>query len=314
MRRYIKTKVLMLLDTLMEANIFVERYVKRGNLENVSLLLDDEQQATLRIKEIVEESEGKEHKAVTLLEEYYRLLLQCSVEQGEGKRAIVDKLNKEVSLIVDTIKKMVPTRYDVIFLPYKASMWDSLESVWLAAKEDEDCDCYVIPIPYYDKKRDGSFGELHEEGSQYPDYVPITSYKDYDIQSRQPEVVFIHNPYDQYNRVTSIHPAFYSSNLAKCTDLLIYIPYFISAMNVKEDYCTTPGVLNSNLVIVQSRQVRDTYLRVLKKLLHLTDDAAKAAGLYKKFVVMGSPKIDKVLNTKIENIALPKEWKKMIYN
>ena len=63
---------------------------------------------------------------------------------------------------------------------------DSLESVWKAAEEDEYCDAYVVPIPYYDKNPDGSFREIHYEGNQYPSYVPITSYEDYDIKSNVP--------------------------------------------------------------------------------------------------------------------------------
>ena len=47
------------------------------------------------------------------------------------------------------------SKKEVVFLPYKASMWDSLESVWKAADEDPECDAYVIPIPYYDKNPDG---------------------------------------------------------------------------------------------------------------------------------------------------------------
>ena len=35
-------------------------------------------------------------------------------------------------------------RKEVVFLPYKASMWDSLESVWKAAEEDPDCVAYVF--------------------------------------------------------------------------------------------------------------------------------------------------------------------------
>lgn len=29
-------------------------------------------------------------------------------------------------------------------------MWDALESVWLAAKDDDRCECDVIPIPYFE--------------------------------------------------------------------------------------------------------------------------------------------------------------------
>ena len=65
-------------------------------------------------------------------------------------------------------------RIEAVFLPYKASMWDSLESVWKAADEDPDCDAYVIPIPYFDRNPDGSFGPMHDERLDYPDNVPVT--------------------------------------------------------------------------------------------------------------------------------------------
>lgn len=51
-------------------------------------------------------------------------------------------------------------RREVVFLPYKASMWDSLESVWKAADEDPNCDAYVVPIPYYDRNSDGSYKKI----------------------------------------------------------------------------------------------------------------------------------------------------------
>lgn len=106
-------------------------------------------------------------------------------------------------------------------------MWDSLESVWMAAKADENCDAYVIPIPYYNKNPDGSFREMYYEGDQYPDYVPIVRYDNYDFAIHKPDIIYIHNPYDQYNYVTSIHPFFFSENLKRFTQNLIYIPYFI---------------------------------------------------------------------------------------
>ena len=86
-------------------------------------------------------------------------------------------------------------------------MWDSLESVWLAAKEDPDCDAYVVPIPYFDRMSDGSFGKMHYEGNLFPDYVDITDWRQYDIEKRYPDIIYFHNPYDGCNFVTSVHPA-----------------------------------------------------------------------------------------------------------
>ena len=152
-------------------------------------------------------------------------------------------------------------------------MWDSLESVWKAAEEDEDCDVYVIPIPYYDKNPDGSFREMHYEGEQYPDYVPVTWYEDYDFGEHQPDVIFIHNPYDECNYVTSVHPFFYSKNIKRFTEKLVYIPYFILEEPEPEDeeavkniahFCTLPGVIYADRVVVQSEKMRQIYIKVMR--------------------------------------------------
>ena len=49
---------------------------------------------------------------------------------------------------------METDRLCFVFLPYKVSMWDSMETVWKAADKDPDCDAYVVPIPYFDKDQD----------------------------------------------------------------------------------------------------------------------------------------------------------------
>ena len=40
-------------------------------------------------------------------------------------------------------------------------------------------------IPYYDKNSDGSFKEMYYEGDQYPKYVPVTNYEEYDFENRR---------------------------------------------------------------------------------------------------------------------------------
>jgi hypothetical protein len=52
-------------------------------------------------------------------------------------------------------------------------MWDTMESVWISAKDDPRCDTYVIPIPYYDLLPGRVPGAMHYEGDLYPEYVPI---------------------------------------------------------------------------------------------------------------------------------------------
>ena len=192
-------------------------------------------------------------------------------------------------------------------------MWDSLESVWQAVDEDPNCDAYVIPIPYYDKNPDGSFKEMHYEGDQYPKYVPVTNYKEYDFENRKPDMIYIHNPYDEANHVTSVHPFFYAKNLKKFTEKLVYIPYFIlgeispdneEAVKNMEHFCTLPGVFHADKVIVQSEDMRQIYINVLSEVV-----GEKSRPMWEqKILGLGSPKFDKILNTKKEDLDIPEEW------
>lgn len=52
-------------------------------------------------------------------------------------------LRKTLVRMENSIRHDITERREVVFLPYKASMWDSLESVWKAADEDSDCDAFV---------------------------------------------------------------------------------------------------------------------------------------------------------------------------
>ncbi|MDE6603982.1 MAG: hypothetical protein K2K90_17925 [Lachnospiraceae bacterium] len=219
---------------------------------------------------------------------------------------------------------MPEDKKEVLFLPYKASMWDSLESVWKAADADPDCDAYVIPIPYFDKNPDGSFKEEHYEGDQYPKNVPITRYDEYDLEVRRPDVIYIHNPYDECNHVTSVHPYFYSKNLRNFTDKLVYIPYFVlgeidpddqAAIDGMKHFCFTPGTIYAHQVIVQSENMRQIYINEYIKAakeMGLSGEHVDRKFLEKKFLGTGSPKIDKVLNTKKEDLEIPDEWLRVI--
>lgn len=314
MRKYIKDQLLTLTETMSQAGIFITDRMERDKMADIISILEDEQQSALKICEIIEQFEGKDHEVIHLLTEYYKLLWHCSQEKNRN-----NQLEQCRNLVVfckkikEKMQEGISVQYEAVFLPYKACMWDSLESIWLAAKEDPQCASYVIPIPYYDRKPNQSFGSMHYENRLFPDYVPITSYLDYDLKSRHPEVIFIHNPYDENNYVTSIHPAFYSSIIKEYTNLLVYVPYYLTIDDVSELHCLQTGVHNADLVFVQSEKVRQTYIRTFKKTLGYDENTAQTAGLYEKFLAFGSPKTDKVLNTKRTDIVLPEEWRAKIY-
>lgn len=195
----------------------------------------------------------------------------------------------------------------VVFLPYKASMWDSMESVWEEANKDSNTIVKVIPIPYYDKNADGSLGKWHYEIDLFPDYVEVTPYTQYDIKSNHPDAIVIHNPYDGANRVTSIAPEFYCSKIRQYTERLYYIPYYLFPSKASPSLLVSPAVVYADRIIVQNEQIKNAYLSAMKE--YISDDEYE--GYAKRYFPYGSPKTDKALK-EITNAVVPETWKKKI--
>jgi len=309
LRRYIKNSILSLLSSINEAHEFIIREFASGDTGFIKYLLADCHDAALQISNIIEQSEGKEAKPVQHIEEYIKMLNKISMEKIDNTlKEEINTLNNQINRIYNCIRDEIAEKLEVVFLPYKASMWDSLESIWLAAKEDKNCDAYVVPIPYFSRHSDGSFDKMYYEGSLFPDYVPVVNYVAYNIEKRQPDIIFIHNPYDDTNIITSVHPDYYSEKLKKYTDLLVYVPYFVTSGNVSEHFCSCPGVINAHKVFVQSEEVRHTYIKVSLTLLSNSGKFGHNDMLYNKFLATGSPKFDKVINSKVEEFILPDDW------
>lgn len=357
MRKAEKRQTEDLVKLLEQAHEEIRRALEKKNTAAAMSLLADCQNGALALGTHIEKLEGEGTATIPLLEEYCELVYQiyqvlenrkAAAENATGEKKtgetfvqgreaekgsayglageeflrpdkVYKRLRRIHSKIAGSVQKDIKVRQEVVFLPYKASMWDSLESVWKASDKDPDCDAYVIPIPYYDRQQDGRLGEVHYELDQYPMDVPVMRYEEYDFEKRQPDVIFIHNPYDDCNHVTSVHPFFYSRNLKRFTEKLVYIPYFIlgeidpenlQAVKGIEHFCLLPGVWNADRVIVQSENMKKIYIQVLTKTM-------KEQGFGKKYweeriLGLGSPKIDKVLNTRKEELKIPEEWRKVI--
>lgn len=323
MERCRKKDILSLINTMIKANELVAKALPTDSKDLTDVFAQC-QDAALQIGTQLESFGEQYRSVVTILEDYCENIYQLSLAASDGNacRKLWKRIRKQLSQLENQIQSEMPEdRKEVVFLPYKASMWDSLESVWKAAKEDESTDAYVIPIPYYDKKPDGSLREEHYEGDLYPDYVPITRYDEYDFESRRPDKIFIHNSYDNSNYVTSVHPFFYSDNLKKFTDELIYIPYFVleevdsddeEGLEEIEHFCVTPGVFHADRVIVQSEEMKKAYVKVLTRLVKGQSGKDTKEYWEKKILGLGSPKMDRIMSVRKEDVAVPEKWRKII--
>lgn len=294
MRKAQKQEVLEFIKSFHQAHMEVKEALQQHNYDAVQNMLSECQEFAVTLGENIEKLEGEGHITVSHVEEYCETLFRVfkDITDGQANENKIYKILKRQLLNVEnSVKNDIPVKKEVVFFPYKASMWDSLESVYLAAKEDPECDVYCVPIPYFDLNPDHSFGKMHYEGGEYPEGIEIIDWEKYNFEDRKPDVIYIHNPYDGCNLVTSVHPRYYSSNLKKYTDTLVYVPYYVTSGGMMEAQSLLPAYLFVDYIVIQSPQFRECFDKSIPD---------------EKFLPFGSPKIDKVIN-KCKNPPEPPE-------
>ena len=321
MRKTLKKQLAELIALLPEAHETILNSIEHNDVNTAMVCLSDCQNAAVSVGTKIDETEGEGTTTVKALEAYCELLFQIHQEVTGGnavKKSVQKRLKKSFIDIFNKFQNEIPNTKEIVFLPYKASMWDSLESVWKKAAADPLVNAIVMPIPYYDKNPDGSFREFHYEGGEFPKDVPIVSYEEYNLEKNHPDEIYIHNPYDDSNFVTSIHPYFYSSNIRNFTDKLVYIPYFVIEEINSENkaqvegikhFVETPAVFNAHEVIVQSEEMRKAYVECL---VNLTGEDNRE-WFEHKIKGTGSPKIEKIKSMTMDDVEIPEEWKKHIF-
>ncbi len=335
MRKAQKQEILEALKSLGQAHEEIKEELHRNNgistqnVQRIQNMLSECQEFVVLLGETIEKLEGQGHAAVACMESYCETLYEIFTEvggmngSGINENRIYKILKKQLIKIENSVKNDIHVKKEIVFLPYKASMWDSMESVWMAARDDESCDAYVIPIPYYERNDDRSLGKMHYEGNvspdgtpvEYPAYVPITDWQSYKIEERKPDIIYIQNPYDDWNLVTCVHPKYFSKELKKHTDMLVYLPYFVGISDhVDEHFCTTPGVMNADRVVVQSEEVKKIYIESIRKFEKENNCKGIFGDLDKKILPLGSPKLDRLKRVMDSGkTEIPEEWKDKVY-
>ncbi|MDQ0227133.1 hypothetical protein ACFPRB_21700 [Metabacillus niabensis] len=206
---------------------------------------------------------------------------------------VIDKLNR----LKEIFEEEVVTQLNIVFFPYKVTMWDSLESVYKAAEADEDCVTHVVPIPYYQLSQNEVIPTY--EGDRFPKDIPVTHYSQYNLEEQEPDIIFVHNIYDNYNTITRVFEQYFTSNLKKYTDMLVYIPYHTPHFMFQEEDrrslgYSIPSVKNVDRIIFANEMVKKAAIE---------DGVPK-----EKLLVLGSPKLDSMVKALKGEISIPEDW------
>ena len=186
---------------------------------------------------------------------------------------------KHVETCLDSLQHTLKKDFkkQVIFLPHSAKHFESLRPLVDALLQDEEIDCKIIPIPYYDKCGDGRLKKIHYDGLDYPKEYKIVDYNCYNFLADFSDCIIINSPYDEYNPVWTVDSQFYSREMKKFAKKLVYIPWFVTdeinpkseedgkAFKNMEYYVNVPGIFHSDLSIVQSEGMKKAYLAKIEE-------------------------------------------------
>ena len=276
----------------------------KGDISTCISRLSRMQEEAIAFGNAIEQKKGEGTESVAILEEYcdalyhaYNSLSTLSLkEDGIEKQEKTEEicrliersadLQKELEKIANNLlyypeKLQTALKKDfkrqLVFLPHTVKHFESIRPLVDALLKAEDMECKIIPIPYFDKYGDGSPKEMHYEGGDFPKEYKIIDYRTYDFASELPDCIVINSSYDEFNQVWSVAPLFYSKEMKKYTNKLIYIPWFVTdeidpkneedgkAFTNMEYYVTVPGLFHSDLTIVQSEGMKKAYLAKIEE-------------------------------------------------
>jgi hypothetical protein len=178
--------------------------------------------------------------------------------------------------------------FRILFCPYKQEMWDSMETIFTSATNDEETEVGIMPIPYFTLQNLMPVEALIEFGD-YAKNFPMALNERWDV-------ILFHYPYDNLNNVT--RPMVYSSHLKMFCKHLVLVHYAcMGDRDIEDKEALYSGVKNSDLVVFETEQQAEHANRVLKAFCNWQGEA----------VAWGSAKYDLV-----GKLKCPKEWQDII--
>lgn len=179
--------------------------------------------------------------------------------------------------------------FSIAFLPYKRSMWNSMQSVYEECKA-AGADVHCMPIPYIRMK-------VHKE----PDYLDSDFALFGDIAEpiellKNPDFIAIHYQYEDHNYVTNMLPQYFTKALKeKYGAKIIFLPYGIGSG--LGHFAIQPGCRDLDYAFLEDENMADRFIAGWKT--QGVDFSGRVFGF-------GSPKFD--IARDLKEKIVPPEW------
>lgn len=133
--------------------------------------------------------------------------------------------------------------------------------------------------------------------------------EEYDLENDWPDIIYIHNPYDDNNLVTRVDSRYYSWNLKKYCEKLVYIPYYKWIDGSSSPILGDCSCFVDYLILGSDNAASDCkkYLGESADILGVDEDNFEKS-VSNKLLSIGSPYIDKIRRINKNNTPFPSEW------
>lgn len=323
MSRIVRSQFFSIVESLQHTHRVLAEIIENDKKDEMIGLLTECQEEAITIGSLIEKVYDEKSQIIHELERYCEMVYDIS--QNVEKITVCKEYNalalQQLEKIRERIEQEIPDKLEIAFFPYKVSMWDGMESIYLEALKDGNCDTYCVPVPYYTVGQNGELGGVHDESGRYPKEIYITDWKEYDFEIRKPDIIFFHNPFDDWQTDEYVESRFYAASLRKYTKMLVYMPY-ISWKDVKaggkesiekwKRSCFLPGTIQADKIIVESEDMRMACISEYKKRAEEQGIIVDMEALQDKIIALGFPKYDRLQKLHIPDSVMPKEWERKI--
>lgn len=268
----LREQALSIVKILGEAHGQSGQLLAAGDADSVRQLLASCQTLAIRLGELLERRISGESPVIRALEAYCEAVFYCH------ERPDADTLQKVTAAFspVDTEVRQMLAHREIVFLPVRASWWQTMEPVYRAALEEENTEVYVICVPWQERgENGGETGIWHDERELFPAEIQLTSPEAYDIAARCPDAVVTQFPYGGLYRPVGVDSLYHASSLRNLTEQLIYVPCYdadtpadndVTARNTLRYLIEQPSVVFADQVVVATEGMRQLYVGVMTEI------------------------------------------------
>ena len=217
---------------------------------------------------------GKVEQMTVLLQKTKDMLEQAVLREDPSAVQMLSSTEQLVHKLEVATRAMKRQREvkDVLFLPCRASWWDTMEPLYREACNAPGLQPVIMPVPWRRKHTDGTVSENHDESAFFAERMPVVTKESYPLETMCPAVVVTQFPYDNTGADLEIDTSFHTQYLRSVADCLVYVPPFVPDAPEEKDFAAKamlrylveqPAVVFADKTYIPADALRSAYIEAL---------------------------------------------------